>query len=181
MVRKAEGKVFRRREGMGKKKEVGRVTVETEERQVDGRMRKSDDIRTSRSPPEAYRPLFTATCHTNAPSQTTLSTASEIRPRFGKAASGFIFLPFVLASASRVRAYTWICVHVCVCSASLLSRIKEKRDRDSALLSALCSTRFFLEKGKDASCLKPGTLFEHVLSSTSISLLRRGTSNDTLK
>lgn len=120
--------------------------------------------------------------HECSPSQTTLSTASEIRPRFGKAASGFIFLPFVLASANfRVRAYTWICVHMCVCSASLLSRIEEKRGRDSALLSALCSTGFLLERGKDASCLKPGTLFEHVLSSTSISLLRRGTSNDTFK
>lgn len=117
--------------------------------------------------------------HECSPSQTTLSTAaSEIRPRFGKAASSFIFLPFVLANP-RARAYTWICVYVC--SASLLSRIKEKRGRDSALLSALCSTGFLPERGKDASCLKPGSLFEHVLSSTSISLLRRGTSNDTLK
>lgn len=40
-----------------------------------------------------------------SPSQTTLSTAaSEIRPRFGKAAGNFIFLPFVLASQRRVRA-----------------------------------------------------------------------------
>jgi len=100
---------------------------------------------------------------------------SEIWPRFGKMAGGFIFLPFVLV------VYEHACVCVCVCALPL-SRIKEKRGSDGALLSVLCSTEFLLERGKDASCLKPGTLFEHsVLSSPSIFLLRRGTSNDTLK
>jgi len=96
---------------------------------------------------------------------------SEIWPRFGKAASGFIFLPFVLVMYE----------HVCMCALPL-SRIKEKRGSGGALLSAFCSTEFLLERGKGASCLKPGTLFEHsVLSFPSIFLLRRGTSNDTLK
>lgn len=68
-------------------------------------------------------------------SQTAFVTAaaSEIRPRFGKAAGGFIFLPFVLTVCGYACVRACVCVHVCVCvcvwmcSVSPLSRIKEKR------------------------------------------------------
>ena len=124
--------------------------------------------------PEAYRPLFTVPCHANVRRVKLLR-----RPlRYGRdsekrqAASFFcrLFSPCIDMREC-----------VCVCSASPLSRIKEKRGGSIALLSAFCSTGFLLERGKDASCLKPGILFEHVLSSSSIFLLRRGTGNDTLK
>lgn len=134
-------------------------------------------VRTSCTPPEAYRPLFTVTCHTNS-RRVKLHCLRRCQ-RCGRDSEKRLHFSAVCSRQ---------CVNVVceyartyVCSTSPLSQVKEKRGGGSVLLSAFCSTGFLLKRGKDASCLKPGTLFEHVLSSPSIFLLRRGTSNDILK
>lgn len=79
----------------------------------------------------------------------------------GKQAGGFIFLPFVLAivivvcvwGCEYIYIYN-ICVCVCVLRFSTFSNKRKKRRWRCAFLSALCSTGFLLERGKDASCLK---------------------------
>lgn len=95
-------------------------------------------IRTSGAPPEAYRPLFTATCHANA---------RRIKLRDSEKAA--LFFCRLFSPCAYMYAHACVCVRACAPAASLLFRIKEKK-REVAVRSSPPFVRldFYWKAGK---------------------------------